>query len=77
MTAPTDADRATGQRITQTVHGGLMADAIAQALADERARAVAEIRRAAGHYATSPHTETTWGTVAHTLGLLADRVADR
>lgn len=32
----TDADHATGLRITQTVPGGLMADAIAQALADER-----------------------------------------
>jgi hypothetical protein len=40
VSEPTDADRAAGQRITQTVPGGLMADAIAQALADSPERAL-------------------------------------
>ena len=45
MSQPTDADRATGLHITQTVPGGLMPDAIAQALADERDRARAPFLR--------------------------------
>ena len=42
MSTPSDADRATGLRITQTVPGGLMPDTIAQALAS--ARTDAELR---------------------------------